>query len=1027
MPTLTVNPAETVREGETMFFLVELSEPLPNDLWFRASTLKTDTASDALGDYDGFTDRVFQLSAGSTRYWVAVQTNEVDDAGDGHEAVGLLVDDVSDPSVTIADAGVGVGRNYGTILEEEGVTTDSGSTGGTLPSSGYDSDGNSGVTFTVSDAVAANEGSGQRLRFEVTYTGDYNNYSNPTYIYYDIVNTRTGEVMFDARKGVSTIEGERTTGINWTPPDDDVYTGEYTEYAFVVTSLENLSGPTGTVAVGRVYDDELPALEPDSDPPPTVIVDDAGTVNEGDTAEFTVRVDGSYTDPVTVTVATYKLGDANADGADTDYDGIGDASTPDRVLTFNPGEATSQTVAVDVLTDEVTDDGEQFELRVESVSSNATFASGERGTATIRDVAPATDPEPAPDVSAVAIPDLTVANGNQAYPSDLQKSSAREAVARLLETASDPLSVTNSHTFGQQQASQEASDYLWEQLQKNNDAVLVGSMFTPESVKVDRVFDDVVSNGAFAKTLGNLGVAGDAVGVFVDYNDLAADGFTFGDSAVLAGDTFNTIAAGTVASIATAGLVAAIGVTPVGWGVVLIGATGITVSLVSSTAVDWIDPQTGIQSITTRPEDFNPFQLIEQTLEKVGTEVFGPDYNGSSTTTGGGSVVTPLVEYDAAYREVYDPNWHLDNVSISDQTFAAGDVIDVAFQVVQPDDLFNVEADFTIDYFLSTDTVVSDDDIAMGEQTVIDDLPANQAASVDLAFAVGSGFEGDYYVLVDVYSETYQEGAVVQIPVEILAGTDTTDDSTTSGGTSGGSTTDDTSGTDADSDSGSDDTTTADPDADTGSGDTGTGTSNTEEPVEPELVAHTLTLKPGADMGQDATITSPTNPSRLRGDHDLGHGDEPTMLGSLALRYPSALKFDLSDVPAEALENLTSATLRLYQIDDTSGNRNSVEVDVRRLEEDWSEDDYAFGNLPTSTAFTQFEVPKGAPGWHDIDLLDYFVAVGAGTYENHGFEFTSTDRIVPAFATSDHSNADWHPELELDYELPATGDNTDLV
>ena len=113
MPTLTVSASQSaVHEGELAVFHVDLSAPLSQPFQFRASTLSVGNASSANGDYDGFADTWFTFPAGSTRYYVVVQTNEIYDPSDGHETFGLLVDAVSDPSVTI-----GTGQDYQTILE----------------------------------------------------------------------------------------------------------------------------------------------------------------------------------------------------------------------------------------------------------------------------------------------------------------------------------------------------------------------------------------------------------------------------------------------------------------------------------------------------------------------------------------------------------------------------------------------------------------------------------------------------------------------------------------------------------------------------------------------------------------------------------------------------------------------------------------------------------------------------------------------------------------------------------------------
>ncbi len=117
MATLTVTPGSTVREGEKAIFTINLSEPIPESVFFRASTTFSGGASSADGDYERIEDRIYEIPAGNTAFQISVQTYNAGTENEGQEAVGLWVDDVFPSSITIADTGVGQGRGFVTILD----------------------------------------------------------------------------------------------------------------------------------------------------------------------------------------------------------------------------------------------------------------------------------------------------------------------------------------------------------------------------------------------------------------------------------------------------------------------------------------------------------------------------------------------------------------------------------------------------------------------------------------------------------------------------------------------------------------------------------------------------------------------------------------------------------------------------------------------------------------------------------------------------------------------------------------------
>jgi len=507
------------------------------------------------------------------------------------------------------------------------------------------------VEFTGNYTVDENKGT---IKFKVVRTGDL---SKGTTVFFTEdwgrSSATSADVSFNQVISASVQTFKGTSGAFYFAPGDDTAYIEYRITDDVKIENNETFYLKLTSAIGATIDDSDTRLTiTDNDTPvelppppalPEVIIDNAGVVNEGDFATFTVRVVGQYTTPVTVTLATYRLVGANAGGNDTDYDGIGDPGTPDLVLTFNPGASSTQTVRVKTFTDAVLDDNEQFQLKIESVSPNATFAPGEQGTVTIRDVVPATTPTTDPTLPFFPLPDLTTASGNQAFPDDVSRALARDAITALLQAAADDriLTGTNAVTFGIETNNTLASNYLWNELRLHSmgltdSAVIPVSVYTPNGVKTATVYDaigDVALRKPFGTALNYVGKAGDVIQVGVKYSELTADKkLSLDDVRELDDTVYNTLVAGILTKIASSGLVILVGSTPVGWGVAILGPIGFSIFV--DTGVGWVDPLTGIANITSRPADFNPFQRIDAMLDRYGEELFGEEYLGGR---GGGA------------------------------------------------------------------------------------------------------------------------------------------------------------------------------------------------------------------------------------------------------------------------------------------------------------------------------------------------------------------------------------------------------
>lgn len=489
---------------------------------------------------------------------------------------------------------------------------------------------------------------------------------------------------------------------------------------------------------------------------PQVFVDDAGAVDEGGFANFTVRVVGEIAEPVTVTVATY-IGTANADGVDTDYDGIGDATTPDRVLTFNPGEPQSQTVSVFVTANDTEGEpDETFELRVLSVE-NAAVVDGV-GAAIIVDQAPH-----GPDVGESVLHDAELLD---LFDTLIAQASGVDAAEISFKSVQD-LSEDQNRVIQETVRRIELDDYdsfgtlTPDGYQRMEDVNFFGRIYLP-SLYAELARNAEVGGGALS--VGEaLAKAGDA---FEDDNVTLEEA-----SSVVS----STVTSGASGFLGAAGATMIFGSNPGGWVIIAAVGTAFAIAVVADTAMELSGGEARFEQAIL---DLLKSLSGDNTISQVDVRSF----DGGSSTSFGGSVITPNVEYDSNYNAVFEPKWHIDNVVISDESVEAGEVVTVSYQIVQPEELYNIDANFTVSYYLSEDRLVSPDDDLLEATTDLEGLLANHSANVDVSFATGDGFDGSYYLLAAVQSSTYSEGALISVPLEITGGS-----TGSSGGSSGSS------------------------------------------------------------------------------------------------------------------------------------------------------------------------------------------------------------------------------------------------
>ena len=154
-----------------------------------------------------------------------------------------------------------------------------------------------------------------------------------------------------------------------------------------------LSAPLGATVADGVGEGTIS----DDDDVPELSIDDVPAVSEGETAEFTVRLSATSGRAVTV---SYRTVDGTAE-AGSDY------KSASGELRFEPGE-TTQTVSVETLEDELSEDAERFTVEL-SAASGATVSDGiGEGTISDDDDAPELSIDDAPAVSEGETAEFTV-------------------------------------------------------------------------------------------------------------------------------------------------------------------------------------------------------------------------------------------------------------------------------------------------------------------------------------------------------------------------------------------------------------------------------------------------------------------------------------------------------------------------------------------------------------------------------------------------------------------------------------------
>ncbi|WP_447063873.1 beta strand repeat-containing protein, partial [Vibrio alginolyticus] len=420
-PSVTISDAGTINEGETANFKVTLSNASESTVQVELGLNLGDTEVGDLGTLEYNTgsgwvavpnDGVVTVPAGQTEFDVRIAS--IDDA---------VYEGPEDFSVTVTGIGAVQGSDTGTAT----IVDD-----GTGPGSDPDDDRPS---VTISDAGTINEG--DTANFKVTLSnaseaetqvelglnlGDTEVGDLGTLEY----NTGSGWVAVPNDGVVTVPAGQTEFDVRIASIDDAVYEGPE-DFSVTVTGIGAVQGSdTGTATI--VDDGSGPGPDPDDDRP-SVTITDAGTINEGDTANFKVTLSNASEAETQVELGL-NLGDTEVGDLGTlEYNtGSGWVAVPNDGVVTVPAGQTEFDVRIASIDDAVYEGPEDFSVTVTGIGS---VQGSDTGTATIVDDGTGPGPDPDDDRPSVTISDAGTINEGETANFKVTLSNASESTVQV--------------------------------------------------------------------------------------------------------------------------------------------------------------------------------------------------------------------------------------------------------------------------------------------------------------------------------------------------------------------------------------------------------------------------------------------------------------------------------------------------------------------------------------------------------------------------------------------------------------------
>ncbi|MBT0023035.1 Calx-beta domain-containing protein, partial [Vibrio alginolyticus] len=420
-PSVTITDAGTINEGDTANFKVTLSNASEAETKVELGLNLGDTEVGDLGTLEYNTgsgwvavpnDGVVTVPAGQTEFDVRIAS--IDDA---------VYEGPEDFSVTVTGIGAVQGSDTGTAT----IVDD-----GTGPGPDPDDDRPS---VTISDAGTINEG--ETANFKVTLSnasestvqvelglnlGDTEVGDLGTLEY----NTGSGWVAVPNDGVVTVPAGQTEFDVRIASIDDAVYEGPE-DFSVTVTGIGAVQGSdTGTATI--VDDGSGPGPDPDDDRP-SVTISDAGTINEGDTANFKVTLSNASESTVQVELGL-NLGDTEVGDLGTlEYNtGSGWVAVPNDGVVTVPAGQTEFDVRIAAIDDAVYEGPEDFSVTVTGIGA---VQGSDTGTATIVDDGSGPGPDPDDDRPSVTISDAGTINEGETANFKVTLSNASESTVQI--------------------------------------------------------------------------------------------------------------------------------------------------------------------------------------------------------------------------------------------------------------------------------------------------------------------------------------------------------------------------------------------------------------------------------------------------------------------------------------------------------------------------------------------------------------------------------------------------------------------
>ncbi|WP_253658828.1 Calx-beta domain-containing protein [Vibrio sp. Y53_MX_L15] len=420
-PSVTINDAGTINEGETANFKVTLSNASEAETQVELGLNLGDTEVGDLGTLEYNTgsgwvavpnDGVVTVPAGQTEFDVRIAS--IDDA---------VYEGPEDFSVTVTGIGAVQDSDTGTA-----TIVDDGSGPGPDPDDDRPS-------VTITDAGTINEG--ETANFKVTLSnaseaetqvelglnlGDTEVGDLGTLEY----NTGSGWVTVPNDGVVTVPAGQTEFDVRIASIDDAVYEGPE-DFSVTVTGIGTVQGSdTSTATI--VDDGRGPGPDPDDDRP-SVTITDAGTINEGETANFKVTLSNASEAETQVELGL-NLGDTEAgDLGILEYNtGSGWVAVPNDGVVTVPAEQTEFDVRIASIDDAVYEGPEDFSVTVTGIGA---VQGSDTGTATIVDDGSGPGPDPDDDRPSVTITDAGTINEGDTANFKVTLSNASESSVQV--------------------------------------------------------------------------------------------------------------------------------------------------------------------------------------------------------------------------------------------------------------------------------------------------------------------------------------------------------------------------------------------------------------------------------------------------------------------------------------------------------------------------------------------------------------------------------------------------------------------